>query len=63
MMPQIKIAFATNDFSLRATELEFADGSRMRNDFTNAILNPSLDQQLFAPRIESDFKIVEPLKK
>jgi len=26
MMPQIKIAFATNDFLLRATELEFADG-------------------------------------
>jgi len=35
----------------------------MRNNFTNAVLNPKLDQQLFAPRIESDFKIVEPLKK
>ncbi|HKS37263.1 MAG TPA: outer membrane lipoprotein carrier protein LolA, partial [Verrucomicrobiae bacterium] len=38
LMPQIKVAFSTNDFSLRATELQFADGSTMRNDFTNATL-------------------------
>jgi outer membrane lipoprotein-sorting protein len=62
MMPQIKIAFGTNDFSLRATELQFADGSTMRNDFTNAVLNPTLDRSLFAPKIESDFKVVEPMK-
>jgi outer membrane lipoprotein-sorting protein len=63
MMPQIKIAFGIKDFSLRATELQFADGSTMRNDFFNAVVNPSLDPQIFAPKIESDFKIVEPLKK
>jgi outer membrane lipoprotein-sorting protein len=63
MMPQIKIAFDTKDFSLRATELQFADGSTMRNDFYNAVLNPKLDAEIFAPKIESDFKIVEPLKK
>lgn len=61
MMPQIKIAFGTNDLALRATELQFADGSSMRNDFTNTVLNPKLDEALFAPRFESDFKIVEPL--
>lgn len=63
MIPQIKIVFSTNDFSLRATELQIADGSTMRNDFTNAVLNPKLDPALFAPKLESDFKIVEPLKK
>jgi outer membrane lipoprotein-sorting protein len=63
MMPLIKIAFATNDFSLRATELEWADGSTMRNDFRNPKVNPKVDDSLFVPRIESDFKIVEPLKK
>ena len=63
MMPQIQIAFSTADFSLRATELQFADGSRMRNDFTNAVLNPKLDEQMFAPKIPGDYKIVEPLKK
>jgi outer membrane lipoprotein-sorting protein len=63
MMPQIKIAFRTNDFSLCATELQFADGSTMRNDFTNATLNLKFDETLFAPQIGTDFKIIEPLKK
>jgi hypothetical protein len=26
-------------------------------------LNPKLDEKLFAPEIEKDFKIVEPMKK
>ena len=63
MMPQIKIEFDTTNFSLRATELEFADGSVMRNDFSNGALNPSIDPQLFSPGISSDYKVVEPLKK
>ena len=63
MMPQIKIAFDTQAFALRATELQFADGSTLRNDFASAVLNPNVDPGLFAPKIESDFKVVEPLKK
>ena len=63
MMPQIRIAFALADFSLRATELRFADGSIMRTDFTNAVLNPKLDDSIFSPKLESDIKVVEPLKK
>jgi outer membrane lipoprotein-sorting protein len=63
LMPQIKISFGTNDFSLRATELQFADGSIMRNDFSNPALNPKLEEELFAPKIPGDFKIVEPLKQ
>ncbi|MGI8965010.1 MAG: outer membrane lipoprotein carrier protein LolA, partial [Limisphaerales bacterium] len=47
MMPQIKIAFGTNDFSLRATELQFADGSTLRNDFKNPKLNEKFDEVLF----------------
>ena len=41
---------------------EFADGSTLRNDFTNAVLNPRLDPSLFAPKLNPDYKIVEPLK-
>jgi len=63
MMPQIKIAFSTNDFSLRATELQFADGSTMRNEFRNAKLNPALDDTLFGPALGAEYKLVEPLKK
>ena len=62
MMPRIKIAFATSDYSLRATELQFADGSTMRNDFSNSLLNPKLGDDLFTPKLESDFKVVEPMK-
>ena len=46
MMPQITVAFGTNDFILRATELRFADGSTMRNEFTNPKLNPPIDRAL-----------------
>jgi outer membrane lipoprotein-sorting protein len=63
MMPQIEIAFDLKNSTLRATELVFADGSKMRNDFTNAVLNPKLDEKLFAPEIAPDFKVVEPMKK
>jgi outer membrane lipoprotein-sorting protein len=62
LMPQIKISVATNDFALRATELQFADGSTMRNDFSNAQLNPKLEDGLFTPKLEGDFKVVEPAK-
>jgi len=63
MMPHIKIAFTSGDFSLRATELEFADGSRMRNDFTNAVMNPKLDDSLFTFNLDPTFKVIEPLTR
>ena len=63
MMRQMKIAFGTKDFQLRATEMEFADGSTMRNDFTNVAVNPKIDDEMFKPKLGSDFKITEPLKK
>jgi outer membrane lipoprotein-sorting protein len=63
MMPHIKIAFAASEFSLRATELQFADGSKMRNDFTNAVLNPKLDDALFTFDLDPAFKVIEPLTK
>jgi outer membrane lipoprotein-sorting protein len=63
MMPQIKIAFSTGDNSLKATELQFADGSIMRNDFMNAVLNPKIESEMFTPKIETDIRVVEPLRK
>jgi outer membrane lipoprotein-sorting protein len=61
MMPELRLSLAANDFSLVSTEMSFADGSRMRNDFTNTILNPALDQKIFDWRPTADFKVVEPL--
>ena len=62
MIPQIEIVFNTQDHSLRSTELQFADGSTMRNDFMNSKLNPKVDESAFTPQIPADFKIIEPLK-
>ena len=63
MMPQIKIGFSTKDFSLRSSELQFADGSTLRNDYKNAELNPKLDESLFTSKLNSDYKISEPLNQ
>jgi outer membrane lipoprotein-sorting protein len=62
MIPQIQIEFSTQDNSLRSTELVFADGSTMRNDFKDAKLNPKSEPNLFNPAIPGDYKVVEPLK-
>jgi outer membrane lipoprotein-sorting protein len=63
MMPQIQIEFDRRDLALHATELQFADGSILRNDFSNAVLNPPVTAEQFAPTIPPDYKVVEPLKK
>jgi outer membrane lipoprotein-sorting protein len=63
MMPQIRIALDMPTSMLLSTELQFADGSTMRNDFTNQVMNPVIDPALFAPDIPNDYKVVEPLKK
>jgi outer membrane lipoprotein-sorting protein len=63
MMPQIRIALDMQTSMLLSTELQFADGSTMRNDFTNQVMNPKIDPALFAPDIPNDYKVVEPLKK
>ena len=63
MMPELRIGLATNDFSLASTELVFVDGSRMRNDFTNAVVNPPVAQGLFDLSLGPDFSVVEPMRK
>jgi outer membrane lipoprotein-sorting protein len=60
MMPQLEIDFDTKDFLLRGTELQFADGSTMRNDFTGIVLNPKFDDSIFSPTISSDYTVVHP---
>jgi outer membrane lipoprotein-sorting protein len=63
MMPQLEIAFDLKETSLRKVSFQFADGSFMRNDFTNPVLNPKVDDKIFSPSIPADYKVVDPLKK
>lgn len=59
---EILIGFRTNDFSMALTEMLFADGSSLRNDFTNVALNPPLDPGEFEPKLAPDIIVVEPLR-
>jgi outer membrane lipoprotein-sorting protein len=63
MMSEIRVGIATNTFGLTSTELVFVDGSRMRNDFSNPVLNPVFNDKLFDWKPDPDFKVTEPLKQ
>ncbi len=60
---EILIGFHTNDFSIAATEMKFADGSSLRNDFTNVVLNQPVDPGLFEMKLPPDYSVVEPLNR
>jgi len=63
MMPQLEIAFDLKQIALRSVSFQFADGSFLRNDFSNPVLNPKIDQALFSPPVPADYKVVNPLNK
>jgi outer membrane lipoprotein-sorting protein len=62
-MAEIQVTVSTNDFSPLATELTFSDGSSMRNDFTNVVVNAPLGHELFEVKLAPDFSVVEPLRQ
>ncbi len=62
-MAEIQVTVNTHDFSPRATELRFSDGSSMRNDFTNVVLNAPVAPELFDPKLDPSFSVVEPLRQ
>ena len=60
---QVVIGFRTNDFVIAETEMKFADGSKLHNDFTNVVLNQPLAPELFETNLPADYSVVEPLEK
>jgi outer membrane lipoprotein-sorting protein len=60
-MTEIQVSFHTTDFSPAWTQLQFSDGSTMRNDFTNGVINAPLPDSLFELKVEPGFTVVEPL--
>jgi outer membrane lipoprotein-sorting protein len=62
-MSEISVAVHANDFSPASTELKFSDGSSMRNDFTNGIINLPLQASLFEFDFDTNFTLVEPLRQ
>lgn len=62
-LPEMRIFLAVDNYLLTGTELVFADGSRMRNDFTNIVLNPPIDESKFKWEPPLHYTVVEPLAK
>jgi outer membrane lipoprotein-sorting protein len=62
-MSQVQLSIRMNDFLMTANQLQFSDGSILRNDFTNVVKNPALPGDAFKANLPSDYTIVEPMKK
>ncbi|MGD0744597.1 MAG: outer membrane lipoprotein carrier protein LolA [Verrucomicrobiota bacterium] len=60
---EIQIGFRTNDFTIAVTQMKFADGSSLRNDFTNVVINQPIDPAQFEAKLPPDYTVVEPLKQ
>lgn len=60
---KIVIGFHTNDFTIASTEMKFADGSSLRNDFSNVVLNHPIAPGEFQLKLPPDYTAVEPLKQ
>ncbi len=58
---QIVIGFQTNDFSIALTEMKFADGSSLRNDFSHVVMNQPIEDSWFELKLPPDFTVKEPL--
>lgn len=63
LMPEIMLTFSLRDNVLRATQLRFTDGSLLRNDFTNVVMNSKLEDTLFSPVIGADYQVSQPAAK
>jgi outer membrane lipoprotein-sorting protein len=57
------IGFHTNDYAIADSEMQFADGSTLRNDFTNVVFNQPMDSKLFGTNLPPDYTVVEPLNQ
>jgi outer membrane lipoprotein-sorting protein len=62
-MSEVQLLLRMQDFSMTANQLQFSDGSILRNDFTNAVKNPTLPPDVFDAKIPGDYTVVEPMKK
>jgi outer membrane lipoprotein-sorting protein len=57
----VVMGFHTNDYVIAASQMNFSDGSTLRNDFTNVVFNQAMDPKLFETNLPSDYTVVAPL--
>lgn len=61
LIERVRLEASRKDFTLLATELEFPDGSTMRNQFSEHRLNAELDPSIFQVDADADYQVVRPL--
>lgn len=61
MLPELSIFVAIGNYQLKATELKFADGSLMRNDFSNVQTNIPIESGIFSIDPPVGWTVTEPL--
>jgi len=62
LVSRVSLTFNTNGFTLTTSEIEFADGSLLRNDYPTSTANESLSPGLFSTNLPAGCKVVEPFK-
>ena len=59
----VVMGFHTNDYVIAASQMNFSDGSTLRNDFTNVAFNQPMDPKLFETNLPSDYTVVSPMNQ
>jgi outer membrane lipoprotein-sorting protein len=59
-MTQVRLVVDPANHAMLANEMRFADGSSLRNDFTNTVVNPVIPDDRFRFEIPEDYQVVEP---
>jgi outer membrane lipoprotein-sorting protein len=60
LITRVALTFNTNVFELAASEIQFADGSRLQNRFSRSASNEPQAPGLFSTNLPTGFKVVEP---
>jgi hypothetical protein len=62
LMRRVRVELGVAGHELRATEMEFADGSSLRNEFLRPVRNGPVDPALLDPVLDPGYERVEPLR-
>jgi len=60
LLVEVRIVFATNTLSLLSTEMVFANGSLLRNEFKNQVVDETLPPETFNTTIPEGFRQAQP---
>jgi outer membrane lipoprotein-sorting protein len=59
----VVMGFHTNDYVIAESQMNFSDGSTLRNDFTDVVFNQDMDPKLFATNVPPNYTVAEPMNR